>query len=75
MYLYQEVGYQALNNLTVGLFCSPYGATSIREYFANAFEHYFMKDPKYVKKISPNVYKVIVEISSPEYFDHLGVDY
>lgn len=75
MYLYQEVGYQALNNLTVGLFCSPYGATSIREYFANAFEHYFMKDPKYVKKISPNVYKVIVQISSPEYFDHLGVDY
>lgn len=75
MYLYEEVGYPALTTLTVGLFCSPYGATSIREYFANAFEHYFMKDPKYVRKISPRAHKVIVELSDPSYFDDLGVDY
>ena len=75
MYLYEEVGYPALTTLTVGLFCSPYGATSIREYFANAFEHYFIKDPRYVRKISPRAHKVIVELSDPAYFDDLGVDY
>jgi hypothetical protein len=75
MYLYEEIGYPALTTLTVGLFCSPYGATSIREYFANAFEHYFMKDPRYVKKISPQVHKTINALSNPEYFDNLGVDY
>jgi Mlc titration factor MtfA (ptsG expression regulator) len=54
--------------MTVGLFCSPYGATSIREYFANAFEYYFIKDPKYVKKVSPRVYVKINQLSKEEYF-------
>jgi hypothetical protein len=41
----------------MGLFLSPYGATSLREYFSNAFEGYFLNDEKeYVKKISPAVY-------------------
>lgn len=67
-YLYEEVGYPALTTLTVGLFCSPYGATSIREYFANAFEYYFIKEPKYVKKVSPKVYNKIIQLSKEEYF-------
>ena len=39
-FLYQTVGYDILHILTPGLFASPYGATSLREYWANAFEHF-----------------------------------
>ena len=56
MYLYEEVGYPILNTLTVGLYCSPYGATSIREYFANGFEFFFLKDRELVKQVSPQLY-------------------
>ena len=40
-FLYKTVGYDLLRDLTVELFVSPYAATSLREYFANGFEHYF----------------------------------
>ncbi len=72
MYLYEEIGYPALTTLTVGLFCSPYGATSIREYFANSFEHYFMKNAQYVKKLSPAAYKKIVLLTTPDYFEEIS---
>ena len=55
-FLYQEVGYPTLTSLTMGLFASPYGATSLREYFANGFEEYFLGDRNYLKKISPFLY-------------------
>ena len=55
-FLYKEVGYDKLTFFTMGLFVSPYGATSYREYFANAFEHYFLTDPQYVKVVSPAVH-------------------
>ncbi len=55
-FLYREVGYDKLTFFTMGLFVSPYGATSCREYFANGFEHYFLTDPQYVKVVSPAVY-------------------
>lgn len=67
-YLYEDIGYPALTAMTVGLFCSPYGATSIREYFANAFEYYFIKDAKYVNKVSPNVCAKINQLSKEDYF-------
>ena len=41
-FLYKEVGYESLTYLTVGLVYSPYGMTSLREYFANGFEAYFL---------------------------------
>ena len=63
-FLYREVGYPILTSLTMGLFLSPYGATSLREYFSNAFEGFFLNDEKeYVKKISPAVYNKLVELS------------
>jgi len=55
-FLYKEVGYDKLTFFTMGLFVSPYGATSCREYFANGFEHYFLNEPQYVKIVSPTVY-------------------
>ena len=63
IFLYQEVTYSLLGNLTSGLFLSPYGVTSLREYFANAFEHYFLSsDKKEVFKISPSVAQKIEEL-------------
>ena len=60
IFLYQEVSYPLMENITSGLFCSPYGATSLREYFANCFEHYFFHNSeKEVKIISPQVYEKI----------------
>ena len=53
-FLYKDVGYPMLSALTVNLFYSPYGATSLREYFANGFEAFFYhRDVHYLKKISP----------------------
>jgi hypothetical protein len=61
-FLHQEVGYDALHILTAGLFCSPYGATSLREYWANCFEHYFLTNDQELAKIAPNVFEKIKEL-------------
>lgn len=61
-YLYREVGYDLLHTLLQGLFVSPYGATSLREYFANAFEEFFSGEPYYVKSLSPAVYKKLIDL-------------
>ena len=59
-FLYLMVGYPILNQLAPDLFVSPYAATSLREYFANGFEHYFAKrEYKRVNKISPSIYEKI----------------
>jgi hypothetical protein len=64
-YLYKSVGYPVLTSLTMGLFLSPYAATSLREYFANAFESFFLNDEiNYVKQISPAVYNKLIELSN-----------
>lgn len=67
MFLYQQVTYPLLNNLTNQFVCSPYGLTSIREYFANCFEHYFyIKGPLFVKHVSPKVFNKIERIINYE---------
>lgn len=59
-YLYIMIGYPVLTQLTNGVFVTPYGATSMREYFANCFEQYFAKrNFKEVRAISPAVFKKI----------------
>tara|TARA_Y100000310_G_scaffold5408_1_gene6331 strand:- start:10 stop:693 length:684 start_codon:yes stop_codon:yes gene_type:complete len=56
-FLYKDVGYPLLTSLTMGLFYSPYGITSLREYFANGFEALFLhNDGHYLKKISPQLF-------------------
>jgi len=55
-FLSNVVGYPTLLSLTMGLFASPYAATSLREYFANGFEKYYLGDTKLVKDISPVLY-------------------
>lgn len=61
-YLYQEVGYETLHTLLEGLFVSPYGATSLREYFANCFEEFFAGDSYYVRTVSPRTYHKIISL-------------
>jgi hypothetical protein len=61
-FLADEVGYPLLLTLTLGLFASPYGATSLQEYFANGFEKYYLGDAAVVKDVSPVLYRKIEEI-------------
>ena len=62
-FLYKEVGYPTLTTLTMGLFVSPYGATSLREYFANGFEEYYTGDRESVRRISPQLYNKIYSLT------------
>jgi len=65
--LYKIIGYDKLVFLTMGLFASPYGATSLREYFANGFESYFIGDRDNLKKISPKLYNKLEFLTNYEY--------
>jgi len=69
-FLYLQIGYPILRTLSSGLFLSPYAATSVREYFADAFEEYFMRDSRHVKLISPSVYFKIEDL-----LEFLGEDF
>tara|TARA_R100000234_G_scaffold82249_2_gene51897 strand:+ start:1445 stop:2152 length:708 start_codon:yes stop_codon:yes gene_type:complete len=60
--LFKKIGYPLLTQLTIGLFITPYGITSLPEYFAESFEYFLLKDAEYVRKISPEVYRKILEI-------------
>lgn len=58
-FLYKTIGYSKLGTLCRGIFLSPYASTSLREYFANGFEKYFLGDKEQVKIISPLLYEKI----------------
>mgnify|MGYP001274903947 CR=1 FL=1 len=59
-FLYYDVGYPLLRVLTSELFFSPYGITSLSEYFANGFEGYhYDKSYKRIRDISPELFKKI----------------
>tara|TARA_R100000700_G_C3162989_1_gene138633 strand:+ start:443 stop:1159 length:717 start_codon:yes stop_codon:yes gene_type:complete len=57
--LYKKIGYERLAQLLVGVYTTPYAATSLREYFATGFEDYFLHDGEYLKKISPRLFNKI----------------
>jgi len=58
-FLWKDIGYSNLAQMSHDIFLSPYAATSLREYWADAFEDYFLKDPNMVKQYSPAVYEKI----------------
>jgi hypothetical protein len=63
-FLYKEVGYPIMTSLSSGLFMSPYAATSLREYFANGFEWFFLKNEySTLKQISPILYNKLDKLS------------
>ena len=63
-YLYKEVGYDRLNFIvsSYGLFSSAYAATSLKEYFANGFEHFFLDDRSDLEECCPELYRKIEEL-------------
>lgn len=63
-FLYKHVGYKLLTNLTNGLYSSPYAITSLREYFANGIEEFYIKDANSLKKVSPVLYNKILKLHS-----------
>jgi len=71
LFLYKDIGYEKLTNLTMGLFASPYAATSLREYFANGFEEYFLGDREYLPKVSPQLFIKIENIVLGEQNEHI----
>lgn len=60
---YINIGYDLLRAITFNIFYSPYASTSLREYFANSFEAFYMKEqiPR-LKKISPVAYAKNVDL-------------
>lgn len=63
-FLHKHVGYKLLTNITNGLFASPYAITSLREYFANGVEEFYIKDANSLKKVSPVLYNKILKLHS-----------
>jgi len=61
-YLYEEVGYDILNDLVNGLFVSAYAATSINEYYARGFEEWVFGHRKEIKKLSPALYRIFDDL-------------
>ena len=61
-FFYQTVGYPLMTTISQGIFFSPYGATSLREYFANGFEAYYYHRDEYLSKVSPVLYQKIEEL-------------
>ena len=54
-FLFKKVGYEKLQNLSNGLFLTPYSVTSIREYWSTGFEEYFLGDRSYLMKVCPYI--------------------
>ena len=66
-FFFEEVGYPTLVNYSYGLFLGPYGATSLREYFASGFEEFFMGDRRLLNSISPSIYEKLNDLIMEEY--------
>ena len=70
MFLYQKIGYDKLSDLMMGLFITPYAATSLREYYATGFtEFYLDSNHNFFRKVSPELYKKLLLIQDPEKLD------
>jgi len=56
---YKKIGYDTLSYFTEPIFVSPYSATSLREYFSEGFENYYMGEQQLVMDLSPELYNKI----------------
>jgi len=59
-FLYRDVGYDALNQICVGIFSSAYACTSVSEYWAKGFEELFIGQSNDLKQMCPVLYKKLV---------------
>jgi hypothetical protein len=58
-FFYKKVGYDTLSYFTEPLFVTPYSATSLREYFSDGFERYYLGDQNLIEDICPVLYNKI----------------
>ena len=65
-----KIGYPIMTTISNGIFYSPYGATSLREYFANGFEAYFYHKDLYLKKVSPLLFSRIEDLEQGESYEN-----
>lgn len=67
MFLYKEVGYPLLSMLGSSMFYSPYGITSLREYYANGFEAlYCYEEVSFIEKYCPVLYFKLLALLEEE---------
>ena len=62
MFLYETVGYDALNQICVNIFPSAYACTSISEYWAKGFEEIFIGDRALIRKQCPILYNKLINV-------------
>lgn len=66
-FLHFQLGYEKTTNFSLGLFLSPYSSVSVSEYFATAFEYYYISDDEqYLRTLCPAVYAKLETISNGE---------
>jgi hypothetical protein len=65
-FLYKEVTYPVLRQLTTNLFTSPYAATSVREYFSKGFEEFYLGNKERLREICPALYNKLIILDSTE---------
>jgi hypothetical protein len=59
-FLFRDVGYDALNQICVGIFPSAYACTSVSEYWAKGFEELFIGETNDLKQMCPVLYNKLV---------------
>jgi len=73
LFLYERIGYDKLSDLMMGLFITPYAATSLREYYATGFTEFFLdSNHNFFRKVSPELYKKLLLIQDPEKLDNIA---
>lgn len=65
----EEIGYANMMSMSNGIFYSPYGATSLREYFANGFEAFYYHKDLYLKKVSPVLFSKLEDLETGEFYE------
>ena len=58
-FLFRDVGYDALNQICVGIFPSAYACTSVSEYWAKGFEELFIGETNDLKQMCPVLYRTL----------------
>jgi Mlc titration factor MtfA (ptsG expression regulator) len=62
-YLFQTIGIDKLRAICMGIFINAYAAVSLREYFATGFTDFYVNsDHKYLKNLSPQLYRKLVTL-------------
>jgi hypothetical protein len=58
-FLFRDVGYDALNQICIGIFPSAYACTSVSEYWAKGFEELFIGETNDLRQMCPVLYKTL----------------